>query len=119
VGGRSRKVRKQLSAVKIRSLCLTRQLVTSAHFPRVDGSVLRKSWLDGTYEPERPIEISPEVFFGPDREPIIVPSSRGGFESTGGKVPSREEFGIDDVVRLVGKDTVVDVIGESYRRVHM
>ena len=104
-------MRKQLSAVKIRSLCLTRQLVTLAHFPRVDGSVLRKSWLDGTYEPERPIETSPEVFFGPDREPIIVPSSRGGFESTGGKVPSREEFGIDDVVRLVGKDTVVDVIG--------
>ncbi|KAJ9092803.1 hypothetical protein QFC21_006679 [Naganishia friedmannii] len=84
--------------------------IKEAHFPRIDGSVLRKSWLDGTYEPERPIEISPEVFFGPDREPIIVLSSRGGFESTGGKVPSKEEFGIDDVVRLVGRDTLVDVI---------
>ncbi|KAJ9119019.1 hypothetical protein QFC22_003508 [Naganishia vaughanmartiniae] len=84
--------------------------IQEAHFPRVDGSVLRKSWLDGTYDPERPVEISPEVFFGPDREPIIVPSVRGGFESTGGKVPTKEEFGIDDVVRLVGKDTMVDVI---------
>lgn len=82
-----------------------------AHYPRVDGSILRKSWLDGTYDPEQPVEIAPETFFGPDREPIIIPSSRGGFESLGGKVPSKENFGIDEVVKLVGKDYMVDVMG--------
>lgn len=60
------------------------------------------------------VEISPEVFFGPDREPLIIPKSRGGFESLGGKVPSHETFGIDDVVKLVGKDYMVDVIGELH-----
>lgn len=82
-----------------------------AHYPRVDGSIVRKSWLDGTYDPEQPVEIAPETFFGPDREPIIIPSSRGGFESLGGKVPSKENFGIDEVVKLVGKDYMVDVMG--------
>jgi F-box/leucine-rich repeat protein 10/11 len=75
--------------------------------------MLRKSWLDDTYESDLPAEISPDVFYGPDREPIIVPKSRGGFESLGGKVPSHENFGIDDVVKLVGKDYMVDVIGKS------
>lgn len=83
-----------------------------AHYPRVDGSILRKSWLDGTYDPDQPVEIAPETFFGPDREPIIIPSPRGGFVSLGGKVPTKENFGIDDVVKLVGKDYLVDVIGE-------
>lgn len=75
--------------------------------------MLRKSWLDDTYESDLPAEISPDVFYGHDREPIIVPKSRGGFESLGGKVPSHENFGIDDVVKLVGKDYMVDVIGKS------
>ena len=82
-----------------------------AHYPRVNGSVLTKSWLDDNSESEVIAEISPEVFFGPDREPIIIPKSRGGFESLGGKVLAQETFGIDDVVKLVGKDYMIDVIG--------
>ena len=73
---------------------------------------MRKSWLDDNFESDVIAEISPEVFFGPDREPIIIPKSRGGFESLGGKVPSHETFAIDDVVKLVGRDYMIDVIGE-------
>lgn len=68
---------------------------------------MTKSWLDST-------EISedtppPELFFGQEREPIIIPKSKGGFTSLGGRVPDAK-LGFQDVANLVGRDENLDVI---------
>lgn len=87
----------------------------SEKFPQVHGSVITKAWLDGTATATDP-SISPELFYGKDRQPIIIPREMGGFESLGGKLPAGD-LGVKEVAELVGKDVMVPVIGELlYRR---
>jgi len=68
---------------------------------------LDKAWLDS--DEQLPGVPPPSLFFGQDREPIIIPKSKGGFTSLGGRVPD-SKLGFQDVANLVGRDQKLDVI---------
>jgi F-box/leucine-rich repeat protein 10/11 len=68
---------------------------------------LDKAWLDS--DEQLPGVPPPSLFFGPAREPIIIPKSKGGFTSLGGRVPD-SKLGFQDVANLVGRDQKLDVI---------
>lgn len=76
-------------------------------FTQVDGSCLDKAWLDSEDTP--PGAPSPSLFFGPDREPIIIPKSKGGFTSLGGRIPD-PKLSFQDVANLVGREQKLDVV---------
>jgi F-box/leucine-rich repeat protein 10/11 len=59
-----------------------------------------------------PPHLPPTLFYGPDRQPLIIGPEDGGFESLGGKLPSKD-LNVQDIARLVGPDRMVDVIGAS------
>jgi F-box/leucine-rich repeat protein 10/11 len=73
----------------------------------VEGTHLTKVWLDSS---DLPVGAPPpSLFFGADREPIIIPKIKGGFTSLGGRVPD-SRLGFQDVANLVGRDQHLDVI---------
>ncbi|RXK37331.1 hypothetical protein M231_05397 [Tremella mesenterica] len=51
----------------------------------------------------------PTLFYGPSRVPLVIRKSDGGFESMGGRLPSKS-LKVGDIVKLVGEDRTVDVI---------
>lgn len=51
----------------------------------------------------------PSVFHGPNRQPIVIRPSDGGFESLGGVLPPKS-FQVTDVAEQVGRNVMVDVI---------
>lgn len=75
-------------------------------FTKMHGADVTRAWLDSTSQEED--TPSPSLFYGPNREPFVVPASMGGLESLGGKIP--ENIGYQDVARLIGRSTKVDVI---------
>ena len=88
-------------------------LISSGPFTQVNGSCLDKAWLDSTDTP--PDIPPPSLFFGPDREPIIIPKSKGGFASLGGRVPDHK-LNFQDVANMVGRDQKLDVIDVATQR---
>ncbi|ORX38273.1 hypothetical protein BD324DRAFT_620219 [Kockovaella imperatae] len=92
-------------------------VISEGNFPRVPAEILTKSWIDSSTLPSQgesssqsyPNRLPPSLFFGPDREPLIIKPEDGGFEGLGGKIPGKN-FTVADVGRLVGMDRMVDVI---------
>jgi len=56
------------------------------------------------------LDSPPTLFYGSNREPLIIGPEEGGFESLGGKLPSKD-LTVGEIARLVGPDRMVDVIG--------
>lgn len=111
----------------------------SGNFPRVPASLLRREWLDSarisdnsfstsvkqegapltpTSDGNRPSTASPyppnlppNLYYGPNREPLIIKPEDGGFEGLGGRIPGKG-FSVGDVAKLVGPQRMVDVIGK-------
>jgi F-box/leucine-rich repeat protein 10/11 len=73
----------------------------------MNGADLTKAWLDAN----EPSSTGPsgDLFYGPNREPIVIPKLMGGFESLGGKVPDAKT-GFQDIANLVGRNKTLDVI---------
>lgn len=108
----------------------------AGNFPRVPASLLTRSWLESEQPQAGPSHsqpmgipptppsdpsssnrssadhpvLSPSLYYGPLREPLIIKPEDGGFEGMGGKLPGRD-LTVSDVARLVGPDRTVDVIG--------
>ena len=85
----------------------------------MSASMVARTWLESSADASSSASShvlgasapSPELFFGPKREPLLVKAEDGGFEGLGGKLPGKH-FTVADVGRLVGMDRMVDVIGQ-------
>ncbi|TYJ52577.1 hypothetical protein B9479_006827 [Cryptococcus floricola] len=90
--------------------------ILDADYPTLPGHLLTKEWLESLPRPtpqnptpQAPPNIpSPSIFHGPDRTPLIIRPSDGGFSSLGGHLPS--SITVRDIARLVGPEKLVDVI---------
>ncbi|ODN73048.1 hypothetical protein L202_08443 [Cryptococcus amylolentus CBS 6039] len=90
--------------------------ILDADYPTLPGHLLTKEWLESLPPPtpqnpipQAPPNIpSPSIFHGPDRTPLIIRPSDGGFSSLGGHLPS--SITVRDIARLVGPEKLVDVI---------
>ena len=80
--------------------------LTADDYPRVPAGKVRKEFLESD---------DSFPFFGPDRQPIIITASEGGYASLGGTIPP-SNLTVSDVARLVGADRMVDVIGGCPRQ---
>lgn len=79
-------------------------------FPQVQGGLLSREWIESDVSAVASGEISPEIFYGPNRRPVIVRSADGGIEAMGGKLPD-QGLTVADVAEHVGRNHPVDVIG--------
>lgn len=82
--------------------------IREGNFPRIPAGLLGQEWLEGGGG-----EVSPELFYGPDRRPMLVKPENGGIEGMGGKLPG-QELTVGDVAEQVGRNRMVDVIGELF-----
>ncbi len=91
---------------------------------KINGNLLSKEWMESVSTDDYPGSSNwykscsnetdselppPSILWGKNREPLIIPKSKGGFSSTGGKLP-KADITISEIASLVGKDRVVDVI---------
>ncbi|WVQ95175.1 hypothetical protein IAU59_002269 [Kwoniella sp. CBS 9459] len=84
--------------------------ILEAEYRCVSGQLLSEAWLES--EPssaEWSNQYPPTLFYGEDREPIIVKRKDGGFESMGGNLPGND-LTVQDVAKLVGPERMVPVI---------
>ncbi|WRT68668.1 uncharacterized protein IL334_005647 [Kwoniella shivajii] len=86
------------------------RVILDGEYRSVPGDILKRSWLDS--DPDSYSEYPPTLFYGPQRDPIIVRSDNGGFTGMGGQVPGKD-LNVQDVARLVGPKRMVDVIDVS------
>ncbi|KAK6910935.1 hypothetical protein I203_104970 [Kwoniella mangroviensis CBS 8507] len=86
------------------------RVILDAEYKSVPGSLLSRSWLDSPSDTKQ--EYPPTMFYGPEREPIIVRPENGGFTSMGGQIPGKD-LTVQDVAKLVGPKRMVDVIDVS------
>uniref|UniRef100_A0A1B9FYQ8 [histone H3]-dimethyl-L-lysine(36) demethylase n=1 Tax=Kwoniella bestiolae CBS 10118 TaxID=1296100 RepID=A0A1B9FYQ8_9TREE len=88
------------------------RVILDAKYKSVPGNLLSRSWLDSSSSSSSSSDYPPTLFYGPDREPIIVRPENGGFTSMGGQIPGKD-LTVQDVARLVGPKRMVDVIDVS------
>ena len=100
-----------LSAVFCMSVELSKGATQIGPYTRIPGSLLTKQWIESDPSSSSNPQHSPSIFHGPDREPFVVSKEDGGFTSMGGKLP-KTGLTVQDVANLVGRDRMVDVIGE-------
>ena len=70
--------------------------------------------LPGSAPPQNvdyPPHLPPTLFYGQNREPLIIGPEEGGFESLGGRLPSKD-LSVGEIAQLVGPDRMIDVIGK-------
>nr|XP_019011725.1 uncharacterized protein I206_03830 [Kwoniella pini CBS 10737]OCF50506.1 hypothetical protein I206_03830 [Kwoniella pini CBS 10737] len=85
------------------------RVILDANYKSVPAKLLSRSWLDGaTSDADYP----PTLFYGQQREPIIIRPENGGFSGLGGQVPGKD-LTVQDVAKLVGPKKMVDVIDVS------
>ncbi|WVQ77635.1 hypothetical protein IAR50_007323 [Cryptococcus sp. DSM 104548] len=90
--------------------------ILPADYPTLPGHLLTREWLEclpppspSNPNPSPPPGIpSPSIFHGPDRTPLIIRPSDGGFASLGGHLPC--SLTVKDIARKVGEGKMVDVI---------
>ena len=84
-------------------------------FPQVASPSRQSPSLESTSGPRRhtvhQTDLSPTLFYGPKRPPLIIGPEEGGFEGLGGVLPGKD-LTVEGVAKLVGPDRMVDIIGK-------
>ncbi|OCF40722.1 hypothetical protein I317_05494 [Kwoniella heveanensis CBS 569] len=84
--------------------------ILDANYQCVPGKLLSKAWLESDpSSPEWSDQYPPTLFYGEEREPIIVRPEDGGFVSMGGHLPGKD-LTVQVVAELVGPEKMVPVI---------
>ncbi|WVF67599.1 hypothetical protein IAT40_002357 [Kwoniella sp. CBS 6097] len=84
--------------------------ILDADYRCVPGKLLSKAWLESDPSSSEWSEpYPPTLFYGEDREPIIVRPEDGGFTSMGGHLPGKD-LTVQEVAKLVGPEKMVPVI---------
>lgn len=133
MGRQSKRVRTHISLIRL-------SVESSiGGFPRLPGRLVSRAWIESSAPrhvvadgaladpsrhssplpsvpagPSQPFEcpphLPPTLFYGSQRQPLIIGAEEGGFESLGGRLPGKD-LTVREIARLVGQDRMVDVIG--------